>query len=191
MLKSLSESSPLWDIFTLKNEYNTNIGDNKSPIFDRPVVSEYLVENGFCPDYPDRKRFAICLSHDVDEIYPPSTHVGRSIISSVAKRDASILRHAFKGVFNKKNSPYLNFSEIIKLEAKYGAKSTFFFLAKGEDPLRFRYAIEDIPSELGRIVDDGCEVGLHGGYHSFDDYEKLREEKRGLEGVLNRSIKGY
>ena len=57
----------------------------------------------------------------------------------------------------------------MQLEEKYDAKSTFFFLATEKDPVRLRYNIEDIEEKLGEIKDRGFEIGLHGGYYSYNN----------------------
>ena len=75
-------------------------------------------------------------------------------------------------------SPYLNFSEIMDLEASFGAKSSFYFIAAEADPVRFRYDIEDIGHHLGEVSDRGWEVGLHGGYYSYDNSGKNKKRKR-------------
>jgi len=38
-------------------------------------VSEFLIENGFRARYPENKTFAVCLTHDVDTLYPSLTHI--------------------------------------------------------------------------------------------------------------------
>jgi peptidoglycan/xylan/chitin deacetylase (PgdA/CDA1 family) len=91
----------------------------------------------------------------------------------------------------KENSPYWNFKEIMQLEEKYGAKSSFYFLAIDRDIRRFRYNIEDLENELGFIVDKGWEVGLHGGYYAYNSLEEMEKEKRRLEKVLGKDVIGY
>ena len=80
----------LWDLYTRKEEYSPRQLDQHDQficaygtyqdIFD-PAVSRYLVQNGFHPDYPEDKPFAVCLTHDVDEVYPP---IGHFVLSSLA-----------------------------------------------------------------------------------------------------------
>ncbi len=157
-----------------------------------PVVSEYLVEHGYQISYPDNRKFAICLTHDVDDIYPPLSHRVLSSLWNLKKCDWSGLKeHLFWDIFGKQASPYRNFQKIMELEKKYNAKSTVYFMTASRDPRRFRYNIEDIASELDFIAESGWEVGLHGGYYSFNDFEAIKLEKSKLESVLGREVIGY
>ncbi len=157
-----------------------------------PVVSEYLMKHGYQADYPDNKKFAICLTHDVDDIYPPLSHRILSGLVSIKKRDLSGLKeHLLWNRLGKQTSPYINFQKIMELEKKYNAKSTFYFMTASKDPRRFRYNIEDIADELKLIVENGWEVGLHGGYYSFNDIDVIKQEKSRLEKALGREVTGY
>ncbi len=157
-----------------------------------PVISEYLINQGYHVSYPDHKKFAICLTHDVDDIYPPLTHKVLSSLWSLKKWDwGGLKEQLFWNRLGKQASPYRNFQKIMELEKKYGAKSTFYFMTASRDPRRFRYNIEDIASELNYIVKSGWEVGLHGGYYSFNDFDAIKLEKSKLERVLGREVIGY
>ncbi len=121
-----------------KEEYNLTFSDqydrfpyylsSQRNIFD-PSVSRFLVENGLHPEYPDGKKFAVCLTHDIDVIYPEKIYMIIGTAKAFAKGN---LTDAIKTPFCricKKFNPYWNFREIIELEAKYNAKSSFYFLA--------------------------------------------------------------
>ena len=75
MYDILKNDREIWDIFTLKDEYEEgprdiygrlpyNLASYKE--IDRPVVSHYLMENGFDLEYPGGGNFAVSLSHDID-----------------------------------------------------------------------------------------------------------------------------
>ena len=204
MLRSydeLRQQRELWDLFTWKEEYTPKRLDQYGcfPYADstyqnvlEPVVSKYLIEKGFVFEYPDNRQFAVCLTHDVDEIYPPLKHTLLSSFTCLKKWNISGLReHMFWKLNGKEKSPYWNFKKIITLEEKYDARSSFYFLATDADISRFRYPIEDLKDELGSIIDSGWEVGLHGGYYAYDNLEEIREEKKRLEKVSGRKVNGY
>ena len=201
MNEILKQNQELWDLFTRKEEYSPKQSDNHNRFtyaFSsyknvlEPNVSKFLVENGLDVDYPENKKFAVCLTHDVDEIYPPLSHTLLSSLHCMKNSDFKKLKNQlfwkYKG---KEYSPYWNFKEIMNLEEKYGAKSTFYFLATDKDIRRFRYNIEDLENELGIIVDKGWEVGLHGGYYAYNDLEEMETEKERLEKVLGKAVIGY
>lgn len=167
------------------------IGLDRSKVMT-PVVSEQLRKEGYHISYPNNKKFAICLTHDVDDIYPPLSHLVLSGLYSIKKKDWSGLKkYLFWNRMGKQESPYINFQRIMELEEKYKAKSTFYFITAKQDPRRFRYNIEDIADEIKFIAESGWEVGLHGGYYSFHDIDAIKQEKKRLESVLGREVVGY
>lgn len=197
----IRQHEELWDLYTRKEEYSPRQLDrygrfvyaystNRDTL--EPVVSKHLVDNGYEIEYPDGKQFAVCLTHDVDEIYPPLKHTLLSTLTCLKGLDFSGLKQqAFWKLHGKEKSPYWNFQEIMDFEEKYGARSSFYFLATDSDIRRFRYNIEDLEEELGQIVDCGWEVGLHGGYYAYNNLEEILREKGRLEQALGRKVTGY
>jgi peptidoglycan/xylan/chitin deacetylase (PgdA/CDA1 family) len=198
---SIRHHPDLWDLYTRKEEYSSRQLDQHDQFIysyssyqdiHSPVVSRYLIHTGFRPDYPEDKPFAVCLTHDVDEIYPPIGHLVLSSLTCCKELDLKRLWEQVSWKMNRKEkSPYLNFKEIMDIEETFEARSSFYFLATDTDITRFRYAIEDLDDELGRIVDRGWEIGLHGGYYAYNDSEKILTEKTRLEQVLGRKVVGY
>lgn len=200
-LQRIKQHEDLWDLYTRKEEYSPQQLDhygrfvyahsaNRDVL--EPRVSKYLVDSGYEIEYPDGKQFAVCLTHDVDEIYPPLKHTLLSTLTCLKGLDFSgFKQQAFWKLHGKEQSPYWNFQEIMDLEEKYNARSSFYFLATDADIRRFRYNIEDLEGELGRIVDRGWEVGLHGGYYAYNDLKEILREKERLEQALGRKVTGY
>ena len=200
MIEKLKKNEELWDLFTKKEEYNSIFSDqyerfpyylsNQRNVFD-PSVSRFLIENGLRPEYPDRKKFAVCLTHDVDVVYPEKLYSLVGTAKAFAKGD---LTDAIKTPFSrikKKWNPCWNLREIMELEAKYNAKSSFYFLALRPGEKDFNYEIEDLEAELKFIFAHGWEVGLHGGHESYKSLEDIMEKKQRLEKVLGKQIIGY
>src|SRR5690606_7661940 len=149
MHELLMKNQDIWDLFTRKEEYSPKkLDEHQRFLFSEedlrnasePVVSRYLIKHGMQVEFPENKSFAVCLTHDVDDIYPPLSH---SLLSSVY----SLKRLDFKGsvyqlmwkLRGAGYSPYLNFSKIMDIEAKFGAKSSFYFITAEADPVRLRY----------------------------------------------------
>jgi peptidoglycan/xylan/chitin deacetylase (PgdA/CDA1 family) len=200
-LNKLRSEPELWDIFTRREEYNPHFRDkygrfpyymsNNRSIFD-PRVSKYLVENGLEMEYLDGKKFAVCLTHDIDAVYYPR---GASIIAEMGKyllhgqlRDA--LKRPFYNI-HKIWNPIWNFREIMDLEEAYGAKSTFFVMGLEEGDQDINYRAEELSCEMGNIVDRGWEVGLHGGHEAYENPEALKRQKANLEMALGEKVVGY
>lgn len=192
---SLKQDQGLWETYV--NGMEGPGAESKYTGFDRskvmtPIVSEHLIKRGYHISYPNNKKFAICLTHDVDDIYPPLSHRVLSGLYSLKGRDwIGFKKHIFWKMTGKQESPYINFQKIMELEKKYKAKSTFYFITAKQDPRRFRYNIEDIADEVKSIARSGWEVGLHGGYDSFNDIDAIKREKSRLESVLGREVVGY
>ncbi|WP_332881933.1 polysaccharide deacetylase family protein [Methanosarcina horonobensis] len=185
MHELLKQKAGIWDLFTRKEEYHSNKLDEHGRFLfaeeymrnaSKPEVSRYLVENGMEIEFPENKTFAVCLTHDMDDIYPPLSHSLLSSSCCLKNLDFRGLATQFLWKFRgSEYSPYLNFSKIMDLEEDFGAKSSFYFIASREDPNRFRYDIEDLESRLGEISDRGWEAGLHGGYYSYDSSEAIKK----------------
>jgi hypothetical protein len=196
----LKDNPRLFDIFVARQEY-TNKKDrfgrflykfsNYKDVL-RPLVSEYLKDKGFCIEWPEEHKFAACLTHDVDSIVPSWKYTIYTTIKTSLNLNFSRAWERLASKIKKTNlgNPYLNFRQIIELEAKYEAKSSFYFLTTSKDPYNWTYDVEDIKYELQNIVDSGCEVGLHGGYFSYNDPKALKYEKNYLEKVLGRKVIG-
>jgi peptidoglycan/xylan/chitin deacetylase (PgdA/CDA1 family) len=201
MHEILMKNQDIWDLFTRKEEYSPKkLDEHQRFLFSEkdlrnasePEVSRYLMKHGMQVEFPENKSFAVCLTHDVDDIYPPLSH---SLLSSAyclkqldLKGSADQLMWKLRGT---SYSPYLNFSKIMDIEARFGAKSSFYFITAEADPVRLRYDIEDIEDHLGEISDRGWEIGLHGGYYSYDSLEKIKQEKERLEAALGRKVIGF
>jgi len=198
--EKLRLNKDFWDLYTKEEEYYPERLDKYSRFnhaFSRyknilePTLSQYLLRNGLKASYPGGKRFAVCLTHDVDDIYPPLTHMGLSSLYSIKRLDFNQLKQQVLWKFNRKwTSPYRNFKIIMEMESCFDAKSTFYFLTSDKDIRRFRYHIEELRDELRTIIDNGWDVGLHTGYYSFDSLEDIQTEKRKLEKVLGKEVIG-
>ena len=156
-----------------------------------PIVKP-LYEYGNCRpktgiEYPQNKKFAVVLTHDVDRVYPSWKY--RCLIS--AKLLSSLRMKKSLHIFAKKENPYETFRKIIALEERYEAKSSFYFLTSDRDIGKVRYRIDDLTEEIRYIRDKNWEVGLHGGYYSYGSAEEIKKEKERLERVLGTRVIGY
>lgn len=131
--------------------------------------------------WPDDAPYAVCLTHDVDNVY--KWHL-RKIISYVVKEQK--IKELFSSIGKKE---YWNFDTITSLEEQYGFRSTFFFLTTKRDLIP-RYNIKRMKKVLHFLNKRGWEVGLHTGLYSYDDYNKLLNEKQTIENLLGEKISG-
>lgn len=127
-------------IFSRREEYNPLISDqyqrfpyylSKHRNILEPEVSKFLIGNGLNleVEYPEDKKFAVCLTHDIDAVYPSRLSVTLGAAKSLMQHQ---IKNAFKTLLKsikKRRNLWWNFKDIMALEAKYGAKSSFYFLA--------------------------------------------------------------
>jgi hypothetical protein len=199
-INELLQNDPeLWDLFTRKEEYYSQIRDqydrfpyyassNRS-IFE-PRVSKYLIENGYQSEYPEDKPFAVCLTHDIDVLYKS---IGMKAYEAIGK-DHNARFSTYIDLFAQMRSnklPFWNFSDIVALEDHYNAKSSFYFMVQDPSDQDYNYNIEDCETILGELSDKGWEVGLHGGHTAYKDPFLMKEKKKRLEKVLNKNVVGY
>jgi len=146
-------------------------------------------------EWPRGKRFAICLTHDVDRV---KKTWWQSLYYFVKTRK---LYH-LKTMFQKRNNPYWNFERIMAIEDKYGVRSTFFFLNENKKleilrPSTYKLSLGryDINSpEIVEIIKEldknGWEIGVHGSYDSYRNKELLTKEKKTLEKIVGHKVIG-
>ncbi|MEM2899903.1 MAG: polysaccharide deacetylase family protein, partial [Thermoplasmata archaeon] len=193
-MKTLRSNEFIWDLFTRKEEYELGLTDgfDRFPSsaslqkdITRPIVSEFLIRNGLSIEFPNDKKFAICLTHDVD-------FMNSRILAKTARGLPPKLRpwkmiHKTRKILGYSNS----IPNLIKMEEAYDAKSTFFLLPLQEGEPDFNYSIEAINDEISELIRSGKEIGLHGGHYSYCDIEKLRNDKNKIEKAIGRQVSGY
>jgi peptidoglycan/xylan/chitin deacetylase (PgdA/CDA1 family) len=142
--------------------------------------------------WPDNKKFAVCLTHDVDRIKKTYQYITRNHKSSPLQ---------IRKLFEYKNL-YWGFPTIMRIEDKLKVRSTFFFLQESKrinlikpkewvlSAGKYKFNKKNI-SKIIKILDkDGWEIGLHGSYESCKHEDLLREEKEALEQVLGAEVIG-
>lgn len=134
-------------------------------------------------------RFTVLLTHDVDSVKPTFLR----IIYTLLTQGRMLTRGPGR------TNPYWTFDDIMAIEKRFDAKATWFFItSKKERRSRFNpfglrnYSPQE--SKIGKLMRKiekaGHEIGLHTGYHSFNDVHKMSKEKRRLETVLNKKVRG-
>ena len=176
---------------------------------DRPIVNEYAELlwswiHHLKPDltrralWPENKGFAVCLTHDVDELkkyslLPPARSIGGAIVRQKNLRLAfSIALEYLSCLAHLKKDPFDTFDYILGLERKYGIKSSFYFMAGGGLEFDSCYSITEpkVVKLIKKIETEGCEVGLHASYNSYNDSEKIARGKRNLDRVIGSKSYG-
>jgi len=208
MLDKLKSNIELWELFTKLEEYEPQLLDqyqrfpyylSKHRCVLEPQVSAFLVENGLKVNYPDNKKFAVCLTHDIDDVNFPIVSISKKVIKTLSQHQlGKSMAEAMSSFINlllstvdKKRNPARNLTRIMDLENKYGAKSSFYFLLSDETTRFGGCKIERLKKDLKTIVDAGWEVGLHGGFKAYIDLDEMKKTKKRLENVIGKEVIGY
>ncbi|HHV24334.1 MAG TPA: hypothetical protein GXX65_07295 [Methanosarcina sp.] len=79
MIKKMEQDEELRELFTKKEEYGPIRLDrygrfsyylsSQRNVFE-PEVSNFLIKEGLNPEYPEGRKFAVCLTHDINFVYP-------------------------------------------------------------------------------------------------------------------------
>ena len=122
-------------------------------------------------------QFAVCLTHDIDTC--ESAWLQGSFYALKRKDILTPISLMYKKVSG--NDAWFNFSEILEIESRYNAKSTFFFLPRNKTMFGIKNADYRIKDRKFKTVFDtirhkGSEVGLHGSVGSNRDTELLKED---------------
>jgi len=188
-------------IYSSKEEYGGKLDEydrflyqfSKNKEVLKPIVSTYLIRHKLLDvEWPENRKFAVCLTHDIDTIAPSlkySLYSAAKFASRLQFKE-SWQRMALKLKKNKSGNPFYNFREISSIERKYGAKSSFYFKTTSSDPIDWVYDIKDLSEEIANLADLKFEVGLHGGFYSYNNADELRKEKQALESVLGHQVNG-
>lgn len=143
--------------------------------------------------------FHVCLSHDVDRVsktFQYATHFLKQLSAGRLKRALSQLESIFL------SDVYWSFKTIMDMEQSFGLRSSFYFLNesypfKPWDLPSWRFSLGYYDIHNKRVVDiikkldaDGCEIGVHGSYLSFQNIDLLKKEKQVLEQIVDHPIQG-
>jgi peptidoglycan/xylan/chitin deacetylase (PgdA/CDA1 family) len=187
-----------------------------TPEIDQWVLArrrELADETQVVPLWPDRHRFAVCLTHDVDMVSRQATpaQIARAIrlgLTARGYRDrperlwaARAVARAARFRLARVPSTAASLERCVTIEQEAGVLSSYFFTvypparpspydcvyAPG-DRCTFRGEQRTVVEVVRAIGAAGFDVGLHGGYHTAVDGEALASEKRTLEDVAAAEV---
>lgn len=131
MIKKVKQDKELRELFTKKEEYDTILLDkyvrfsyclsSQRNVFE-PEILSFLIKSSLSSDYPEEKKSAVCLTHNINLMCSEILNTAARTIKALKRRQftqASI--HPLSKV-NKIWNPIWSFRQIIELEKNYGAK---------------------------------------------------------------------
>jgi peptidoglycan/xylan/chitin deacetylase (PgdA/CDA1 family) len=178
----------------------------KENFLNRPLVNEYfeLLWNCIKMLSPGLQRkplwngkdFALCLTHDVDSIrkYKPFSELltlGSLVLKQRKPQKAiSSLADYLQVALHKKNDPYDTFDQILSLENKYGASSSFYFMTEPDYSGGYQLNSKKTLKIIERLKAANAEVGLHSGYYSYNNLGVFQEQKNNFTSTVNEKSPG-
>ena len=155
--------------------------------------------------WPEGKRFAACLSHDVDCVQLDSRYeLARTV--SLMSRNADGLSKKLKPLaslvgLRKTPQKFDVFTPWVEAELRLGFRSSFFFFPtrvrdrhfidnvyRWDDRTTYRdemCSVREIARDLHRR---GWDIGLHGSYLSPLSYDMLAEQKEDVEKAIGTDV---
>ena len=191
------------------NVLNT-LGLLYTPVVDKAHVAEFKKK----PQWPENKPFAVCLTHDVDDVsYFSLRQILRPFttpFSGLQNRQDKIKRllklgfNVLRVCKNQFSSDPLHcYERWLKIEEESGAKSTFFFWPGWKNVTK-HHVTDPIYDLKDHVVFDGnnCtvaemiqeihrrrwEIGLHPSWYAYNDVDELKRQKEALEKALGHQI---
>lgn len=160
--------------------------------------------------YPDGKKFAIVLTHDVDSpqktakerlkhLWHGSNRTARFMRSGEYKRARNEIFQTFAKFARIQG--YNNIEYLSALEEAYGVRSSFNVYSMNEKNKKGirqwisnpEYDISQdkgLAQKLGDIAAKGFDIGLHGSHDSGNRPLLLKQELQGLQKVIQQKVSG-
>jgi len=147
---------------------------------------------------PKPRSFSVKLSHDVDHIrrYASARDAIRALGGNLLKRHSPRLAwqagfDAFQEMVDPEQAPHFQgIGFLAEVSQKLGlGHDAFYFMATEPAPLENDYDLASpmIRHTIEDLQEQGFEIGLHAGYHTLNDPDRLIEEKAKLDAVLGET----
>ncbi len=154
--------------------------------------------------WPDGKRFAVCLTHDVDHAISHSAGLAARKVAgaalSLARGNLTRARRRISEVSGllpgSKLSPYWLFPIMADIERQRNIRSAFYLLPHLHRHVRegknaaHRYDISDkhIKETFRDLAKQGWEIGLHTTYDAHEMANGIENDQQRLKDVLGNDI---
>ena len=188
---------------------------NSMGLLYKPIVDEaFLSKNMQKPEWPEGKPFAVCLTHDVDDVsyfsfrqsLRPLTAPfnGLNNAQDKLKRLINLAFYALRAFKNQFfNDPLHCYERWLENEKEFGARSTFFFWPGWKNVTKHHwtdpyYDLNDrvifdgnlctVAEMIQEIHCRGWEIGLHASWYAYNDVDELKVQKNALEKTLGYPV---
>ena len=200
---------------TIVPDYAYNILNTNGLLYEPVIDQHHLKKGGKPPRWPDGKKFAVCLTHDVDFVSENSINQTiRSFKSRLLRPTAGVgdlalnlgstLIRILNGVARSSAVDALHcYEKWLEIENEFGAHSTFFFWPGWKaiekrhhtdcnyelnDRVKFHGRFCTVAEMMGDISSRGWEIGLHPSWNSYNSVKELGKQKAALENAVGEKI---
>lgn len=135
------------------------------------------------------------ITHDVDRYYKWKTF--KSIFGEYRRifnqQSTWSYKEAWSSFQNRKQvDPFSNLIEIAELDKSMGLQSVFYIMTTQEKhPKNINdYSVDEqgVRETLKQIISTGSEIGLHPGIYTFDDQNRMQQQKVRLEESIQQAV---
>ncbi len=169
-------------------------------LVELPLVDLYVIvlkkwlEELTGVEIPEKKKFEIALSHDVDFLSPyrPFANWLKTAAKDVLRLDVSGLIEDIGNIdIPYERDPYFQgIKHLARTSADHGLTSVFNLMAAPPSKWDEGYSLtsEEFKQAVQAIQKHGHQIGLHASYRSYDHPELLHEEKMRLEKAIGADV---
>ncbi|MFC2176008.1 polysaccharide deacetylase family protein [Bacteroidota bacterium] len=165
------------------------------PIVDQWVLKLTSLFVAKWPDIPIKKReYRFISTIDIDNAY---AYKHKGLLRTFGAFGRALLAGNFQEIFDRlkvhfgrRRDPYDTYDFQLKIQEKFDLETIYFLLVSD-------YGLNDKPiayqnqpfQSLIKHLSDYASIGIHPGFNSNQDSEKLKTEKKRLENIIHQAVK--
>ena len=164
-----------------------------------PVVDQWLlrIKNVISERYPEiefkPRKYQFISTIDIDNAYAYKNKGFMRTVGaygrSMKNGDLHEIRERTQVLLGRAQDPYDTYDFQLTIQKKHNLKTVYFFLLAdyGVNDKNVPYYNLEFQSLIKHLA-DYAEVGIHPGFNSNQNPEKLKVEKRRLEQIIHRAV---
>jgi hypothetical protein len=183
-------------------------------VHDRPLIQQYArrladelsvrfgsrLLSGAAPAWPEGRRFALCVTHDVDVLLraDPLRYAGMAV-RGLCKGRRWMVREGLRDCLGSASAamadnPYANWNRWLEYESDLAISSTWFFVCRPGfrwDEPQYRFESSALLGACVRAVGRaGQEIALHPWTNTSDKLARLIAQRGALERLSGETVHG-
>jgi len=151
-----------------------------------------------CP-WPEGKKWAVAFTHDLDGVEWWPLFSGVRLLESLKRKRIDLALQIGSAAIGSIGRDPLSEGarDVLDFCRKVGIRTTWFIIS-GIPTLQsaligdVTYKVDGNRARqiLRRVSEEGHEIGLHGSFSTFDDHKEFEIQKKRLQEVTNRNVRG-